>query len=191
MKQRPEDFPRALTVRAPWAWAMLEVERVQRRLGLDVCPKRVENRKGALYEWAAGLDVLLHAAAAAPARAEVAEVARRVAPLAGLSDAHVDIDAMHAMRGQVVGVVRFIGCWVERPAAAATSRPLRRAWDRWRMPEAGKHAWLMADVRRLHTQRPATGQLGLWRVPPDLHAAVMDDLERGAFDQCAPAPWEG
>ena len=42
---------------------------------------------------------------------------------------------------------------------------------------AGRYAWLLTDVRPLARPLPARGALGLWKLPADLEAAVLGQLE--------------
>jgi len=46
---------------------------------------------------------------------------------------------------------------------------------------AGRFGWIFEDIRPLRQPVPATGRLGIWTMPPEVRAAVGDELHAGAM----------
>lgn len=174
---------RILTVRQPWAWAIIhggkDVENRVRSLG----PYR------GLVAIHAGLSIDYEAA-------ELSFPLRRAWHDAGLPQ-HMrgglghpilrefeDEDAPWMPTGSVIGVVDLVdvhpatgdgGCFVHEH-----SHPYTR--DRYCSPWAqpNMHHLELANPRPLARPIPATGRLGLWRPGADLETAIRDQLDGGA-----------
>lgn len=47
--------------------------------------------------------------------------------------------------------------------------------------DAGRFGWLFDSIRPLSNPVPATGRLGIWTMPPEVIAAVRDELHAAAM----------
>lgn len=148
----------ALTVRQPWAWALVEGH------------KRVENRS-----WAPGPGTLkpgdrfvIHAGMKDFTDADAAQVRSSVARSRG-RDVELGIGGVSLPaklpRGALVGLVTFVGVVASR----AQLEPGQTVW--W----VGPKAWLVSNPRPLQPIS-ASGAQGLWEVPGELAFQVWEQL---------------
>lgn len=145
---------RAISVRMPWAWALLN-------------GKDIENRGN---PWPLG-EYALHASKLRVVKRFVPTQfweewveCRSMAREAGLdwsSGAKVTYGDMHAMSGAIIGVLHVTEC------VTAHVSP----WF------VGPFGLVIADVRPLVRPIPCKGMLGPWIVPSDIEAAVRQQLE--------------
>ena len=166
------DALRVLTVRQPWAWAIIHGQ------------KDVENRVRSLGPYRG--PVAIHAAAA------LAPCKRRDHLVGGDVDFERDSAGFLARsprfawpyrvpehRGRVIGVVDLVGehhadevtptfCGI-CPEGCCGCSP-------WAMPD--HHHLELANPRPLTAPIPAKGRLGLWRPDPDLTAAILAALPK-------------
>lgn len=146
---------RALTVRQPYADAIAHQA------------KPVENRTKPLPHKYAGVPLLLHAA-------KDPHVTRiTAADLAQFTGA--DVTDWADTRSAILAVIRFRGShqapadgsWCCRPWGQVATRVQPVVWH-----------WEINQVTRLAEPVPATGALGMWRVPDD----VLDQIAQGCHD---------
>lgn len=143
---------RILTVRQPWAWAIIH-------------GKDIENRSRSL----------------GPYRGPVAiHVSRRVEPpgepwsLAasiGMDTDRFDGDALHL--GCVIGVVDLVSTHPDC-TEPVDGYGLTPTCSTWAMPD--HHHLVLSNPRPLPRPIPATGRLGLWRPDDALLAAITEQL---------------
>lgn len=150
---------KAITIRQPWAWAIVHG-------GKDV-ENRTRNIVGAYRG-----PVAIHAAKADADNApdylwlKHAESYRRTHPL-------LDPDAIWPWRGAVIGVVDLVDVHpdcteaVEGYGYTPTCSP-------WAMSD--HHHLALANPRPLATLIPVRGALGLWTLPADVEAAVLEQV---------------
>ena len=165
----PADTLPALTLHAPWAWAVTHLPVLRNG-------KRVENRTRPPPAKLVGQRLALHAGKASPREAWelVAEISGEPTP-----------DLASVPHGAVTGVVTLYG-WMrgagdDQARVTADGLPPRlgvHVFSPWR--RTGHVWWLLADVVRLPEPVPARGQLGVWRLPTVVDAAVREQLERAA-----------
>jgi hypothetical protein len=130
---------RALSIRQPWAWAILHAG------------KDVENR-----DWATTLrgEVLIHASKGLGKQECVDGISSVIEINPSVYDKWPGRD--HVERGGIVGVARIVDCRLNR--ADARKSP-------WEIP--GAFSFVLADVRPLPFI-PCAGALGFWIVPPEV-----------------------
>lgn len=160
---------RILTVRQPWAWAIIHGG------------KDVENRVRSLGPYR-GL-VAIHAASreATPYDAAAAEVFR-------LSGSYL----MRSVLGAVIGVVdlRYVHvCTSHRdasdvPMCIDAAAPLAATCSPWAQFTPGVRTYHhgLANPRPLAHPIPAKGRLGLWRPDAELEAAIREQLSNVPHD---------
>ena len=174
------DALRVLTVRQPWAWAIIHGQ------------KDVENRVRSLGPYRG--PVAIHVAGA---------YAVDGLDLPALNDAcdawcdSVDCDGTaHPWLsgvGHVIGVVDLVGehrghqqedaeAWEPDEYCDIPSMlgPRPKTCSPWAMPD--HHHLELANPRPLTTPIPARGRLGLWRPDPDLTAAILAALPKEPSD---------
>lgn len=164
---------RVLTVKQPWAWAIVH------------SGKDIENRVRSLGPYRG--DVAIHAGLGwSEFGAEDWELRRAVcSDLLGwrADDGEVwaadtiEPDDPRFVRGAVIGVVDLTGtharedCW---EATRRTTGPEGWACSRWAMED--HHHLVLANPRPLPRPIRARGMLGLWRPDADLLAAITEQL---------------
>lgn len=155
---------RAVTLRRPWAGAVAH-------LG-----KRIENRSRPC-PGLVGERIAIHAG-----KGHDGEVAVWTAHTAGTDNPGADLDAQG-----VVALATVVG-WVDdretmHPGELRHSASLTytQALDVIVSPWwSGPCGWVLADVVALPAPVPCRGALGVWRLPPDVEAAVRAQLARAA-----------
>lgn len=153
------DTMRVLTVRQPWAWAIIHGG------------KNVENRRRSLGPYR-GL-VAIHAG--------IGEYVKGTAAGEALKAAHGTEIPTTLHFGAVIGVVDLVdvcaSSWAQMDAEQAVC-----CLSRWAQmpPEGGViHHLHLHNPRPLARPIPARGRLGLWRPDTDLETEIRDQLERG------------
>jgi hypothetical protein len=154
---------RALTVRQPWAWAIAE--------GL----KTVENRSRKPPEGHIGTRIAIHAGKA-PYRTTFATPAEDLTDKGWPPSLLLPMTACNAgaVYGAVIAVATLAG-WVNESGEASLID--FRGWPRSVIGSpwfTGPFGWVLTDVVKLSEPVPARGQLGLWTLPEDVEAAVVD-----------------
>jgi len=169
---------RAITVRQPWAWAIVHG-------GKDV-ENRTRNIAGAYRG-----PVAIHAGREIDFGAADDFMLRRAWHLAGLPQRPVqdapglfeplfvesfDEDAEWLPTGTVIGVVDLVD--VHWPGITTWRNDVLVGMDcgcsAWAMPL--NHHLVLANPRPLAAPIPARGRLGLWTVPADLEAAIREQV---------------
>lgn len=130
----PDDL-RAITIRQPWAWAIVNGE------------KPVENRTQPLPRKFLGEIVAIHAGNFRFDDDDVEAASRLSQRL---------IDSTSLTTGAVVGFARLVGS-IRRRSELKTEKD--RKWFH------GPHGWLLEDVVLLAEPVRCNGQLGFWRLP--------------------------
>lgn len=170
---------RVLTVRQPWAWAIIhggkDVENRVRSLGPYRGPVAIH----------AGLDIDFDAERDDTLREAWGEARMPTWEISGqpLFWEHRGERAW-LPRGVVIGVVDLTGshrskrsmtrsCLGE-PVCFDDTTPTGRLCSPWAMPD--HHHLVLEDPRPLARPIPAKGRLGLWRPDTDLEAAIRDQL---------------
>lgn len=151
---------RALTIKQPWAYAIL-------RWG-----KRVENRPLHPPPYLLGQRIAIHAGKSWASKALEWMRERGLAP---------EALAERFPSGAIVGTAVLVG-WAQKHAGyeydAADHKSEGLTYDQalkaldsaWYM---GQVALVLDDVRELAEPIPCRGQLGFWTVPADVEAAVL------------------
>ncbi len=152
---------RVLTVRQPWAWAIVHGG------------KDVENRVRSLGPYTG--PVAIHVALKGYDPSDLRWLR------APLGDGPMERADRLGVREAIIGVVdlvdghrcrRLTGCKTGREAHDNMRRTLCSPWaedgDVWHL--------VLADPRPLTTPIPATGRLGLWRPDPDLLDAIQAQI---------------
>jgi ASCH domain len=161
-----DDRLRALTVRQPWATAIIWGG------------KDIENRskptkyRGRLW---------IHAGMHHPDWGDYLEVRGLSGAVFGWTDTRrVSMSAAEAQRAQrrkehagtrgvILGSVDVVGCHGDE---TAEDRESCSPWARH-----GQHHWMLANPQPLAEPVPCRGMLGLWRLPEDVEKAVRAQLE--------------
>lgn len=171
---------RVLTVRQPWAWAIIhggkDVENRVRSLGPYRGPVAIHAGLGWDDErGATDPNVLGAIIAASPHDAPIVEANGYVEQV----DPEFEI-------GAVIGVVNLTGTHEGPNTARDRMRAVRSCYmpgkpfglcSPWAMPD--HHHLVLEDPRPLARPIPAKGRLGLWRPDTDLETEIRDQLERG------------
>jgi len=147
---------RGLTVRQPWAWAIIHGG------------KDVENRTRSLGQYRG--PVAIHAGRQWAGDEALAEVERMIG---------FDSTPGGFILGNVIGVVNLVDAHpdVDQPEGCRTSWLPWRAEDicsEWAQP--GQHHLMFSNPRPLAHPIPWRGRLGLWTVPADLEAAIREQV---------------
>lgn len=156
----------AITVRQPWAWAIINGG------------KDVENRTRNIVGAYRGL-VAVHAAKdfaenEAAAWAEVCR-AHREATHGHMLPAFPEAQPGASVRGRVIGVAEIVDVHTADDDLYAECHGQAPACDSpWAM--AGHTHIVLANPRPLARAVPARGFLGLWTLPDDVEAAVLEQL---------------
>lgn len=139
---------RGLSVRPPWSWA------------ITWAGKDIENRTwGTTYR---GL-VAVHASL----KIERDALMATPAAIRKYLTAQRDMDPRLAVTGAIVAVAELADCHDgAREQGECSDWALRWQWH-----------WRLVNVRPLRTPVPCKGSLGLWRLPPDVEAAVRAQME--------------
>lgn len=150
---------RAITVRQPWAWAIVHG-------GKDV-ENRTRNIAGAYRG-----PVAIHAGLADDTSDLSAALTRGawVQWWTEAREAGVDVGQQ---RGAVIGVAELVE--VHRCHIGNTDAPACSPWA-----TAGDYHLVLADARPLARPIPWRGALGLWTVPDELEAAIREQVTYGA-----------
>lgn len=149
----------ALTLWPEWAWAICHFG------------KRVENRGWTPPASIIGTRIAIHAGKHIGGRPG------RPAYIEGFSAVAL---ALLACGGGERDVTRW---WLQRPPTSAiVCTAVVTGWDRdqrtgWDVP--GQYHWRLADVQVLPEPVPCRGAQGLWRVPADIAARVLAQVEVG------------
>jgi hypothetical protein len=148
---------RGLTVRQPWAWAIIHGG------------KDVENRSRSLGQYRG--PVAIHAGLAAdPAGFDSLDVL--VALMVDGIGRAPSPQASKAARGAVLGIVDLVDVH-ENEAYPWADPPVPSCSD-W--AQHGSLHLVLANPRPLSDPIPWRGRLGLWTVPPDLDAAIREQV---------------
>ena len=158
---------RALTVRQPWATAIMWGG------------KDVENRpRRTLHRG----PLLIHAGLAHPDWAEYLDVRALSGQVFGWLDTrrHSAAEVERARfwpehtgaLGVILGVASVVGCHHASEDHGGQGNCSRWAWD-------GRWHWQLAAVRPFSRPVPCKGRLGLWRLPDEVEAAVQEQLSVG------------
>src|SRR5690554_6786135 len=156
---------RVLTVRQPWAWAIIHGG------------KDVENRVRSLGPYRG--PVAIHAGLSDDAASDVDPMIREAIVRTG--------DTSPYVRGAVIGVVNLTGTHKGPNTYRDRMRAVRSCYmpgkpfglcSPWALPD--HHHLVLEDPRPLARPIPAKGRLGLWRPDTDLEAAIRDQLDGGA-----------
>lgn len=160
------DTLRVLTVRQPWAWAIIhggkDIENRVRSLGPYRGPVAIHVAGAYAVD---GLDL--------PALTEACDAWCKEA--GGFWHKHPWLRGV----GHVIGVVDLVGTHVGGRGGCypSPSDPTRLAWcSPWAIPD--HHHLELANPRPLAAPIPATGRLGLWRPDDDLAAAILEALPK-------------
>ena len=175
------DALRVLTVRQPWAWAIVHGQ------------KDVENRVRSLGPYRG--PVAIHASLALDHEYDVRLIGEAVGRLARSTRAGLELVAKHAGAvrtpgneiterfgnlGAVIGVVDLVGSHAYHRTGSGCRSNLRHMrpvlCSPWALPD--HHHLELANPRPLATPIPAKGRLGLWRPDPDLTAAILAALPK-------------
>ena len=146
---------RALTLWQPWAHAILH------------CGKRVENRPWPPPYTTIGEVIAIHAGARYEANGWSFPTGV-VVPPKGTVPQRAIVGA-----ARVLGFLDLRGLYRQCVGCADAHALDGDPW--W----AGPVGWLLGDVVALAEPVPCKGALGLWRLPPDVEAAVQRELRRG------------
>lgn len=145
---------RAITVRQPWAWAIVhggkDVENRTRSLGPYRGPVAIHAGL-ADVEFGDYMAVLRHAGCQVPKVPDIEERRGVVLGVVDLIDVHCSVD-----------------CWDWNPSEQKDDY-----CSPWAMP--GWHL-VLANPRPLPRPIPWRGQLGLWTVPDDLETAIREQV---------------
>lgn len=146
---------RGITVRQPWAWAIVHGG------------KDVENRTRSLgpYRGPVAIHAGLDDADEAPPSLwlQHADHYRRTHP-------HRDPDVIHSERGVIIGVVDLVDVHEATPPEVEWCGC--SAWaERFYV-----HHLVLANPRPLARPIPWRGALGLWRVPDELEASIREQV---------------
>lgn len=148
----------ALTLRPQWAYAVA-------RLGKDV-----ENRTWPLPARMHGQRIAIHAAAAAPTRAEMDDYVRCTRFQTVNDDWKWHDPSIDRMRGAIVALATV---W---PLAPQSAMPEEVYWtiggSKWTLPEIA-YQWALTDVQPLAPPVPCRGAQGFWRVPADVERLIV------------------
>ncbi|MBD2255177.1 ASCH domain-containing protein [Nostoc parmelioides] len=128
---------KALTVRQPWAWAIIYAN------------KNIENRVWPIHYRG---DILIHAGLKCTKKEYLQ--AQEFCQSLGVAVPELNL----LSRGQIIGVVRVVGCQFSETASS------------WGMPQ--QFHWHLANPREI-TPIPYIGQLGLFDVPDELLQGVV------------------
>ena len=171
---------RVLTVKQPWAWAIVhggkDVENRVRSLGPYRGPVAIHAGLGWSEQGAEDTEVI---------RAVVSDLNGWPASDLELWGADtIEPDDWRFDHGAVIGVVDLTDvhpsadCW-RKPWKWETADPVKGDYcSKWAMDD--HHHLVLANSRPLPRPIPATGRLGLWRPDDDLHAAITEQLRPGA-----------
>lgn len=143
---------RGISVRNPWAWAILHGKPVENR-----------GRPG----WPLG-EYALHASKmpAKPSEAQFYElvdemqIVRSMAERDGIKIPEITWRKLHAMSGAIIGVMQIVDCVRTHPSAFYV----------------GPFGLVLQNVRRIEPV-PCKGSLGPWVVPADVELVVRGRLE--------------
>lgn len=155
----PAETLPALTLHAPWAYAVTHLD------------KRIENRTWAPPPKLLGQRLAIHAGAASPAKAR-----RMIDDLVG------PMATEGCIRSAVVAVVTVVGYRDTRPGArhpafGIDADALARAELATQDPLwLGPVGWLFRDVVALPEPVPCKWRLGVWRLSTDVDAKVRAQL---------------
>lgn len=162
----------AITLRPQWAYAVA-------RLGKDI-----ENRTWPLPYKLNGTRIAIHAAGAAPTRAEMHDYVRRTQFQTANDDWKWHEHSIDQVRGSIVAVATV---W---PLAPQSAMPEEIYWtiggSQWALPEYA-YQWALADVRPLAVPVPCRGAQGFWPVPAPVERLIVRIAADGA---CAPTMHE-
>jgi hypothetical protein len=145
---------RVLTVRQPWAWAIIHGG------------KDVENRVRSLGPYRG--PVAIHAAMR---DADLAPYALNVGWQVWWNNEQANGRDPGGQRGHVIGVVDLVGEHREQDCAGYYGNDHCTPWAM-----SGHRHLELANPRPLPRPIPATGRLGLWRPDDDLLAAITEQL---------------
>jgi hypothetical protein len=150
----------ALTVRAPWAWA------------IAAGYKTVENRTWVTYK-PFPFDLAIHAAGRRVEQAAVDAVAALLPPGADVPDSLVT--------SAIVAVATITDCHPsdacrQEIPGSAPGEPDVRYCSPWALGGATMYHWTIGAVRTPSEPIPCKGALSLWRVPPDIAAELAARL---------------
>lgn len=146
---------RALTLRPWWAHAIAHMG------------KRCENRSQPIPRALIGQRIAIHAGATPhwPALTWHVESMRWERAVTDAGHEPGALEGMKVVTRHIVATAVLGGEWRDR-----VDETLFPAWA-----EAGMHWWALDDVRTLVTPVPVPrGQLGLWRLPPEVGALVRE-----------------
>ena len=178
------DALRVLTVRQPWAWAIIHGG------------KDVENRVRSLGPYRG--PVAIHASLALDHEYDVRLISEAVGRLARSTRAGLDLVAKRAgdtrtpgneiterfgNLGAVIGAVDLVGehhADDVTPTFCGVCPDGHCGCSPWAMPD--HHHLELDNPRPLATPIPAKGRLGLWRPNPDLTAAILAALPKESSD---------
>ena len=132
----------ALSVRQPWAWAILHAG------------KRVENRVWALPQQLIGHRILLHASKGCT-RYEYEDGADFIEAVSGLRPPPLD----QLPRGAIVGAFNLVGCVA----------PGEDGGD-WHARD--QYGFQLDRVAAIAEPVPCSGLLGFWKAPPEVEAEI-------------------
>lgn len=146
---------RALTVKQPWAWAIMH-------------GKRVENR---VWQRPFRGTLAIHAGKGWDFDGEDSPLVQRAWRNAGNDLLHLDPKDLQMAMGGVIAVADLVDIC---SASAGSHLPARCDCGPW--AARGQYHWQLANVRPLAEPVPCKGALGLWRLPEDVEAAVRGQL---------------
>ena len=174
------DALRVLTVRQPWAWAIVhggkDVENRVRSLGPYRGPVAIHAGLALDHEYDAHLIGKAVGRLARSTRAGLDLVAKRAGDTRTPGN---EITERFGNLGAVIGVVDLVGAHLGGATGCHPDPgdPQRLArCSPWAMPD--HHHLELANPRPLATPIPAKGRLGLWRPDPDLTAAILAALPK-------------
>lgn len=156
MRPRVDEL-RALTLRCWWAFAVTHLN------------KRLENRKWKPWPAIAGKRVAIHAGRWPKTNTEKKQAEEAVAwmrdrELMKYSHLQESASDVYARGGKIV-------------ALATIGEPVTESDDPWFI---GPFGWPLLDVVVLPEPVPYRGAIGLWRVPPEIAARVLEQDRRAA-----------
>ena len=184
------DALRVLTVRQPWAWAIIhggkDVENRVRSLGPYRGPVAIHAGLALDHEYHAHLIGKAVGRLARSTRAGLDLVAKRAGDTRTPGN---EITERFGNLGAVIGVVDLVGehrghqqedaeAWEpdEYCDIPSVLGPRPKTCSPWALPD--HHHLELANPRPLTTPIPARGRLGLWRPDPDLTAAILAALPK-------------
>ena len=178
------DALRVLTVRQPWAWAIVhggkDVENRARSLGPYRGPVAIHASLALDHEYDARLIGEAVGRLARSTRAGLERVAKHAGAVRAPGN---EITERFGNLGAVIGVVDLVGAHLGGATGCHPDPgdPQRLArCSPWAMPD--HHHLELANPRPLATPIPARGRLGLWRPDPDLTAAILAALPKETPD---------